>query len=162
MSRAARMCLVMLTLSPLLPFSAYPQQNVPGRALFVGERRLANDGTACIACHSVAGLGILGGGSVGPDLTQAFTKYGGEQGLTGVLAAVPFPTMAPLYRNHPITVQEQADLAGFLKASAAAAPTEGLYPLVMFVAAGLAALLVVLYAVWSNRLKPVRDSLQPR
>ncbi len=156
------MCLAMLSLSLLLPVSANAQEDARGKALCVGETRVAGGGTACIACHSVSGLGVLGGGAVGPDLTRAFVKFGGAQGLTGVLAAVPFPTMAPLYRDHPLTVQEQADLAAFLQVSASAAPSAGLYPLVLFVSAGLAALLVIMYAVWSTRLKPVRNSLEPR
>src|SRR3989337_709452 len=48
---------------------------VAGRALFTGARRLENGGPACMSCHSVAGLGALGGGALGPDLTLAYNKY---------------------------------------------------------------------------------------
>jgi len=85
-----------------------------GKALFTGATQLAHGGPACISCHTIAGVGSLGGGQVGPDLTRAATKYGGAKGLASVLASIPFPKMVPIYDGHPLTTAEQADLAAFL------------------------------------------------
>lgn len=38
-----------------------------GQRLFTGEQPFENGGPACIACHTAAGLGPLGGGTMGPD-----------------------------------------------------------------------------------------------
>jgi len=88
-----------------------------GKDLFTGSTRFTNGGTACIACHDTAALGMPGGGTLGPDLTNVIEQYG-ETGLVSVLANVPFPTMRPIYQNRPLTPQEQADLALFLQGSA--------------------------------------------
>ena len=84
-----------------------------GEKLFTGEIPLANGGTACIACHSVEGVGIVGGGALGPDQTHVYTRYGGEAGLAGVLATLPFPTMQGIFANKLLTEDEQADLRAF-------------------------------------------------
>ena len=84
-----------------------------GERLFTGETGLANGGTGCIACHSVAGVGTLGGGNLGPDLTQVLTRYGGEAGLASALASLPFPTMGPVFADHPLSIADQADLLAF-------------------------------------------------
>ncbi len=84
-----------------------------GERLFNGSSRLAAGGTACIACHSVEGVGALGGGALGPDLTQVYSRYGGEAGLGSVLQTLPFPTMAGIFTTRPLTASEQADLLAF-------------------------------------------------
>jgi len=84
-----------------------------GEKFFTGEIPLANGGTACIACHSVEGAGILGGGALGPDQTHVYTRYGGDAGLAGALSTLPFPTMQGIFANKPLTVDEQADLRAF-------------------------------------------------
>jgi mono/diheme cytochrome c family protein len=84
-----------------------------GEKLFTGEIPLANGGTACIACHSVESVGIVGGGALGPDQTHVYTRYGGDAGLAGVLATLPFPTMQGIFANKLLTEDEQADLRAF-------------------------------------------------
>lgn len=86
-----------------------------GRDLFTGEQPLANGGMPCIACHSVSGAGELGGGGLGPDLTQAFRRLGGEAGLSASLSNIAFPTMAGPYANHSLTPEEVASLVAFLR-----------------------------------------------
>lgn len=88
-----------------------------GRLLFTGQARLAQGGTACIACHSVAGSAALGGGALGPDLTQVHTRYGGNAGLAAALAGLPFPSMQSIFANKPLTPDEQADLLAFFAAA---------------------------------------------
>src|SRR4029453_17183556 len=45
-----------------------------GEQLFVGGFAVPSGATACISCHTVASRGALGG-TLGPDLTQAYAKY---------------------------------------------------------------------------------------
>jgi mono/diheme cytochrome c family protein len=83
-----------------------------GQQLFTGQAALAGRGTPCIACHSVEGVGALGGGALGPDLTQVHTRYGAP-GLAAALGSLPFPSMQSIYANKPLTPAEQADLLAF-------------------------------------------------
>jgi len=138
-----------------------PGDPAAGRALFTGRKLFQNRGAQCFACHTVASIAPPNGGSLGPDLTGSFKKYGGAQGLGAVLAGVPFPTMVPVYHLHALTPQEQADLAAFLGA-AGGIPA----PMTLFVATlavwGMGGLYLILYAIWSGRLGRVRASLQAR
>ncbi len=84
-----------------------------GRRAFTGELALAGGGPACIGCHTVSGIGALGGGALGPDLTHAAQRYPGP-GLAAVLGNIAFPTMAGPYANRPLTSQEGADLVAYL------------------------------------------------
>lgn len=84
-----------------------------GQALFLGKTPLENDGPPCMSCHNVSGVGLLGGGSVGPDLTDLAAWYT-EAELASDLADIPFPTMKPSYSAHPLTPAERADLSAFL------------------------------------------------
>ena len=84
-----------------------------GHRVFTGELALANGGLSCIGCHTVSGIGSLGGGALGPDLTHAAQRYPGA-GLAAVLRNVPFPTMVGPFANRPLTPQEEADLVAFL------------------------------------------------
>jgi len=74
-----------------------------GQKLFTGEVPLQNGGTPCIACHSVEGVGIIGGGAFGPDQTHVYTRYGGAAGLAAVLGTLPFPTMQGIFADKPIS-----------------------------------------------------------
>jgi len=84
-----------------------------GRLLLIGEKRLANGGPACLGCHNVAGVGALGGGNMGLDLTHSQTKFGAA-GLASILQSPPYPGMAEAFSAHPITPHEIADLTAFL------------------------------------------------
>ncbi len=92
-----------------------------GAAIFSGERRLANGGPSCIACHSVSSLGRWGGGTLGPDLTFVFRRYG-EAGLSSALQTLPFPTMQGAFANRPLTAQEVADLYAYFEWANSNAP----------------------------------------
>lgn len=85
-----------------------------GRAIFTGRVRLENGGTSCIACHSVEGIGVFGGGGLGPDLTHVYGRFGRE-GLAGMLNTLPFPTMQGIFATRGLTVYEQADLLAFFE-----------------------------------------------
>ncbi len=81
---------------------------------YLGGTPLTYGGPPCIACHTVSGAAALGGGSLGPDLTHVVRRLG-EQGVASALQNIAFPTMVGPFTNHPLTVQEQADLVAFLK-----------------------------------------------
>lgn len=89
-----------------------------GERLFTGAARLRAGGMPCIACHSVEGVAALGGGALGPDLTQVHTRYGGNAGLGAALAGLPFPSMQGIYAARQLTPDEQADLLAFFAGAA--------------------------------------------
>jgi mono/diheme cytochrome c family protein len=132
-----------------------------GAALFDGSKIFQNRGTQCFACHTLAAISTPGGGSFGPDLTRAAQKYGGARGLIAVLSQMPFPTMVPVYRDHPLLPQEQADIAAYLDASSGSPAA-----MTVFVASlgiwTMGALYMILYSLWHRRLGRVRSSLQAR
>lgn len=101
--------------APAAPaFQAGQGDPATGKRLFTGEAGLANGATACIACHSVRGIGALDGGALGPDLTHVVNRLG-EPGLAASLNNIVYPTMAGLFANRPLTPQEQADLIAYLR-----------------------------------------------
>jgi len=131
-----------------------------GKELFTGAVRLQNGGTGCMACHTVAGVGSLGGGIVGPDLTQVYRRFG-QAGLASALGTLPFPTMQGVFQGKPLTQTEQADLLAFFaqenqKNVASTASTWN------FVGIGLGGFIVLTGAsqlLWGKRLKGVRKRL---
>ncbi len=128
---------------------------VIGKGLFTGATRFQNAGPPCMACHSIAGIGALGGGALGPDLTPAHQKYG-EAGLAAVLASIPFPTMQPIFTARPLTPQEQAHARAFLQQAVASRPTRTVAQLSLLAVAGMVVLLVPMQLFWRRRLTEVR------
>ncbi len=130
-----------------------------GRMLFAGAARFAKGGPPCGACHSAAGLPFPGGGTMGPDLTDAYSKYGPEP-LGIVLTTLFFPTMNPVFAGRPLTAAERGDLVAFLAASVKQPPPAGttlrtfLLGLLVFV--GLA---IVIALLGRSRLRGVRAPL---
>lgn len=70
-----------------------------GEALFTGAAPLQNGGPQCMSCHTTT-AGALGGGTLGPDLTQVYQRYG-DVGLSSSLLNLPFPTMQGIFDNPP-------------------------------------------------------------
>lgn len=145
------------------PTQALPQGDPAiGRALFTGTRRLQNGGPPCMGCHSVAGLGALGGGALGPDLTPAFNKYG-DAGLANFLNTVPTNTMNAVWTRQPLAANEQADLWAFLKqASVSERPADTIVQLTVLAVVGGAVLTVIAHLYWRKRLVAVRQPLVAR
>ncbi|MBI4545510.1 MAG: c-type cytochrome [Gemmatimonadetes bacterium] len=129
-----------------------------GKALFLGAKRLSNGAPSCRACHSVSGVGALGGGALGPDLTRAYEKFG-EGGLAAILAGMPFPTMRPIFGERPLTEQEQAHLVAFLRQTAAERPAPVVVRLTGLVLGGAVILLGLVQVPWRGRLRGVRKPL---
>lgn len=134
-----------------------------GKQIFTGVLHLKNGGPPCFACHNIAGIGSLGGGALGPDLSGAFTKYGGDVGLANFLATTPTITMNAIWTRQPLTAQEQADLREFLKQASNAAPPAQTAGLVSGLAAGgCIILLAAAQLTWRKRLPGVRRPLVER
>ena len=126
-----------------------------GRALYLGQKPLQNGGAPCQACHTVAGVGFLGGGSLGKDLTDAAKRLGGEAGLTGLLQNPAFPVMREAYKGKPLTEVEAAALAAFLVQASKEVPRPASLYLGRFLVAGLVLLgLLLLYQAILWRLRP--------
>jgi mono/diheme cytochrome c family protein len=147
------------TLAPLVQGNA-----VHGRELFLGRRRFSNGGATCIACHQVSGLPYAGG-RLGPDLSAAYQKLGGDRGLSSWLQKPPSRMMSTIFRTAPLSPEESADLAAFFGAASDASAQLSHAPVRRVQAIGLAgSLLVLLIAgvVWRNRLavNDVRSSVR--
>jgi len=129
-----------------------------GESLFEGNTQLKNGGPPCQACHNVEGVSLLGGGDLGPDLTMVYTRYG-DQGLSSVLATLPFPTMKPIFVNHPLTTQEQADLKAFFKQAATRPVERGAGEVVWLAIVGLAVAILIIQVIWRNRVVDTRRTM---
>ncbi len=125
-----------------------------GRLLFSGETRLENRGPACLSCHNVLNDKLIGGGLLGKDLTEAFTRLN-ENGIKAMVSNPPFPVMRKAYGTHPISSDEAFLLTAFLKF----ADHEQYYQhqrdyKAMFLYTGIVGfivLLVVFTAIWRKR-----------
>ncbi len=138
-----------------------------GMKIFISQKLLKNGGAACISCHSVTSINIMGG-TLGPNLSGVYKQIG-ENGLKFVLKSVPFPTMKPIYRTRPITKQERNDLLAFLKYSSKVNQSKGAGKINRSRGKGLGllisgvsifvVLMILLPIIWKNRLFTVRRSL---
>ncbi len=134
-----------------------------GKALFMGTTRLANSGPACMTCHSAAGIGALGGGNLGPDLTAVFNRYGGQAGLTAFLTQPSTITMGAVWANQPMTDQESADLVAFFETTTAPVrPASTLWTLAGLSGGGAVLMIVAAQVWWRKRLVGVRKPMIER
>lgn len=132
-----------------------------GKAIFLGTVHLQNGAPFCIGCHVINDTGILGGGTLGPNLTNAYSTYG-DAGLEGILSNLPFLTMRPIYANNTLTEQEKADLRAFMK-SVDGSPQVNKEPLIIGISlVGTLIIMVGFAIVWRNRLRTVRQELVKR
>jgi len=146
--------------------AAAPAVNLPpgdpeaGRELFVGATRLHNGGPPCMSCHSISGIGAFGGGTLGPDLSNAFKDLGGESGIASFLSTTPTPTMSAVWSKHPLTPQEIANLVAFIKEGAVAQrPLNVLAQLIVLAVIGAIILVIIAATYWRRRLRGVRIPL---
>ena len=132
-----------------------------GRDIFIGRTPLNNGGTACLSCHNISGIGALGGGSMGKDLTEAYSVIG-EQSLISILKTPPFPIMKEIYAEQPLTDDEIAHLIVFLQeASSGGEPTPAQSPRIFIIISIVGFLLVVgiFQFLWRRRLSGVRQHM---
>lgn len=130
-----------------------------GENLFTGSRRFDRRGPSCSACHSSSGLGALGGGTLGPDLTDAFAKLG--EGM--ILFPETSPTMRPIFTERPLTDQEKADLLAFFRsADVSERDTQQVIQLAGLALIGTAIIALFTHLIWRRRLGSVRKTLVGR
>lgn len=133
-----------------------------GERLFRGSLAFESGAPSCISCHTTAGLGGLGGGRLGPDLTASYARLEGRNALAAWLSAPPSLVMQPVYRTKPLTGEEVLALVAYLKATAekgeAVAPPATLKFLLLG-AGGAAVVLVLFDFLWRNRFSSVRKTL---
>jgi len=133
-----------------------------GRALYEGETSIASGAPTCIGCHDVDGTVGFGGGRLGPDLTDVYSRLEGRKPLAAWLAAPPSLTMQPIFADHPLDSDEVLSLVAYLKSTAETGrPASGHGPF-GFLIAGIAGALVVLVGfdlIWRHRFRGVRRRL---
>ena len=133
-----------------------------GKAYFVGDKRFENGGPQCMSCHSVAGLGSLGGGNLGPDLTTSGYVQS-DAAFASFISAPSTQTMGAIWANTPLTAQEQADLYAFLsKASVTQREPSALLQIAVLAIVGAAVLIGLAQVYWGKRSKGVRKPMIER
>ncbi len=135
-----------------------------GRALFMGYQHLQNDGPACMGCHSVGNNGLLGGGALGPDLTNVTTRLNADElaATLGSTAKTLSPVMLPIYGEDVLTATEQADLIAFMTASVGEPETNYEILLLAISTAGFFGVVLAIQIIYRKRLRGVRKPLVDR
>ncbi|MBI3011433.1 MAG: cytochrome c [Candidatus Omnitrophica bacterium] len=133
--------------------------SIIGKDLFTGRQRFKSGAAPCMACHSVSGIGALGGGVLGPDLTPAYAKFG-DEGLATILTELPFPTMRAVLSEDPFTPDEQSHVIRFFQAaSVTQRPPEVVGRLAGLALGGAVIVLLLTHVLWRGRLTGVRRSI---
>ncbi|MCO6494430.1 MAG: c-type cytochrome [Bacteroidetes bacterium] len=127
-----------------------------GKFIFEGIQRLSNHGPACISCHNINYKGVLEGGLLAKDLTDVFSRMGGDAGLRGILGAPPFPAMTESYKYHPITDEEIGYIIAFLNKvdkDKENQKVSSFNPLLYGGGGGVVGLLIIYWLLWFGRKK---------
>jgi cytochrome c2 len=153
---------VLSYIGPRQPPAAAPSPIISdplrGERLFMGSVPFQNGGPPCMSCHNVSGIPFPGGGILGPDLTGVHSKFGSAT-IDSVLATLPFPTMAPLFDKHPLTLQEQRDLGDYFEKVSIRPLTNMTLKIILSVIGGFIVLMILIWRIWHIRLLTVRRSL---
>ena len=142
------------------PFT--PDDVERGMALFTGRQGLTNKGAACIFCHIVPGIGGLGGGKLGPDLTRVYENLQGRTALSAWLLAPATTTMQSIFQDTPLEPNEIHSLVALFENRAqqgepARSPDQLNFSLLGL--GGGALILVLLDVIWRGRFRAVRRPL---
>lgn len=134
---------------------------VNGQKLFMGYAHFENEGPPCMGCHSVGDNGLLGGGALGPNLTNTAVEKTDDDiiGLLSNTGIVISPVMRPIYTDFPLTPKEQADLLAFMKASVGEPEVDKEFWIYGISFAGVLGAALALGFVYRNRLRSVRRIL---
>ena len=136
-----------------------------GKNLFTGSDGFDGGGPPCLACHSIAGIGALGGGALGPNLTTTGWK---GPALAGFLDLVinenmvsTYPVMNAIWNNNtPLTPQERADVGAFLQsADITERTTSAVLQLIGLAIAGTALMMGLAHLTWLRRSRNVRRTM---
>lgn len=132
-----------------------------GRKLFMGYAHFEHEGPPCMGCHNVGENGLLGGGALGPDLTNVSAQRSDIE-ILGILSntgTVTSPVMQPIYITDPLTAEEQADLLAFMKASVGEPETDRELLVFGISIIGTIGAAIVFGFIYRNRLRSVRRAL---
>ncbi len=133
-----------------------------GRRLFMGTKRLENGGAACVSCHSMYDIKALGGGRLGPDLTNVFERLKGRKAVSAWLVAPGTETMQPIFKDHPMTAGEIHALAAYFDVAAGESESQPASSRVALLMLGLLGATGVIFgfdAIWKRRFFGVRQPL---
>jgi mono/diheme cytochrome c family protein len=142
------------------PFTAYDIQQ--GRAIFLGDRRLANGGPACVSCHTVKATGALGGGRLGPDLTRVYERLQGRKMMAAWLFAPATPTMGSVFKRHAMKPEEILPIVAFAEDAARRGGQDdspARLNFLLFGRGGAALALLAMDFAWKGRFRSVRRAL---
>ncbi|MBT5078508.1 MAG: cytochrome c [Candidatus Marinimicrobia bacterium] len=132
-----------------------------GELLFIGRKKFKNNGPACISCHHVNGLGYLGGGYLGPNLTTVYGELGGKNALAAWLSNPSSETMSPIYNNHPIDESEVLPLVAFFnnesRKNIQLNGNENDFLFMLYGIIGLVTFLIIFDLFWGNRINSIRE-----
>lgn len=92
---------------------ATPADIQKGRDLFTGRIALSAGGAPCLSCHTAGDVGLLGGGTMGLNLTQVYSKYE-DKGISKSLKKPGFRIMKDYYADKVLTDEEVFALKAFL------------------------------------------------
>ncbi len=132
-----------------------------GRKLFMGYAHFENEGPPCMGCHSVGENGLLGGGALGPDLTNVSTERSDVE-MASILSNYGWtksPVMEPIYNQHPLTVSEQADLIAFMKSSVGEPETDKEFLVLGISILATIGAAIAIGFVYRNRLRRIRATM---
>src|SRR3990172_13420786 len=124
-----------------------------GMEYFQGTRRFENGALPCISCHS-AGVGQLGGGILGPDLTKVYADESKNPLLSAAWINAGSPVMAPVFSNRNVTDEEVAHLRAFFaeQAKTEEKPSStGTFTIIGL--GGFVGILIVFNIIWSGRYR---------
>lgn len=142
------------------PFT--PRDYAEGRAIFSGDHTLKNGGPPCISCHTFRGVGGLGGGRLGPDLSLVYERLQGRKGLGAWLLNPASPTMQPIFRNRPLQPDEVLSLLSLFEDSARKGGVDDSHASVSFFLLGTGGAVFGLFTldkIWKRRFRSVRRDL---
>lgn len=147
------------------PFTARDVQR--GWALFTGSEKFKNGATMCMSCHRMSGVGGLGGGNLGPDLTRVYERglytTGGRAVLSAWLVAPATPAMQHLLQDKPLEVDEVHALVALMADRAAKSQPvmmeASMVSFAIFGVLGSLLILVLFDFVWKTRFRSVRRAM---
>lgn len=132
-----------------------------GRDLFIGSRPFQNGGAPCGACHGLGGEGLAFTATLGPELSSGLSGMD-PAALDGLLEALPFPTMIPVYEGHALTPAERADLTAYLVQAVPKGPPRNAWHFELYGLIGALVLFLGLALAWRRRKPPSRARLLAR
>ncbi len=114
-----------------------------------------------MGCHNIGSNGLLGGGAMGPDLTNVSTRRSQEEVASILSNSGPTISrvMQPIFTEHSLAESEQADLIAFLNASVGEPESNKEIIVIGISLAGFVAAVALLGFVYRGRLRGVRKPL---